>query len=89
VPAAELLAHQTGEEQHRAARPVVNHGLPGQAAIVAGNGDDNADRLAADLRGVVLEEAVVSAWAGVVEVLVFIAAPSRATSSASLSSHTR
>src|SRR5262245_6185875 len=44
-------------------------GLPGG---VAGDGDDDFERLALDLRGVVLEEAVVAVVAGEVEVLELI-----------------
>jgi hypothetical protein len=59
VLAAELLAQQAGDEQQRAARPVVHHDVLSLSGV-AGNQDDNAYGLAADLSGVVLEEAVVA-----------------------------
>ena len=65
----ELLAQQAGDEQHRAARPVVHDQMLGLTGGAAGNRDDNAGGLAVDLRGVVLKEAVVTVGAGVVEVL--------------------
>src|SRR6188472_4500139 len=68
----ELLAHQAGQEQQRTAWPVVRRdvlGLPGRVACDQG---DTADRLAADLSGVVLEEAVVAPGASEVELLALI-----------------
>lgn len=68
----ELLAHQVAEEQDRAARPVVEDDVLGLTGGVEGYQDDDADGLAVHLGGVVLEEAVVAAGAGVVEFLVLI-----------------
>src|SRR5262245_33641280 len=70
--ACELLAHQASEEQHRAARPVVHHYVLGLPGSVAADRDDNAGGLAADLTGVVLEEAVIAVIAGEAELLVLI-----------------
>src|SRR5205823_14632327 len=63
----ELLAHQAGQEQQRAAWPVVRHDVLGLSGGVAGDQDDTADGLAADLSGVVLKPAVVAVGAGEVE----------------------
>ena len=68
----ELLAHQAGQEQQRTAWPVVRHDVLGLPGGVAGDQDDTADGLAADLSGVVLEEAVVAGGADEVELLVLI-----------------
>src|SRR5712691_732238 len=68
----ELLAHQAGQQQQRAAWPVVRHDVLGLPGGVAGDQDDRADGLAADLSGVVLEEAVVADGADEVELLVLI-----------------
>ena len=65
--AGELLAHQAGQEQERGAWPVVRHDVLGLPGGVAGNQNDTADGLAADLSGVVLEEAVVADGADEVE----------------------
>src|SRR6266568_1400156 len=70
--AGELLAQQAGQDQQRAAWPVVRRDVPGLPGGVAGNQDDRADGLAADLSGVVLEEAVVAVGAGEVELPVLI-----------------
>src|SRR5262245_49607922 len=67
--AGELLVHQAGEEQQRVAWPVVHHDALGLPGGVAGDRDDDAEGLAFDLRGVVLEEAVVAVVAGEAEVL--------------------
>ena len=58
--AGELLADQPGQEQQRAARPVVAHDalrLPGGVVVDQG---DVADRLAADPGGVILDLAVLA-----------------------------
>src|SRR5215470_2352844 len=70
--AGELLAHQAGEEEHGAAWPVVHHYVLRLPGWVAGNRHNHAGRLAADLTGVVLEEAVVAVVAGEAELLVLI-----------------
>jgi hypothetical protein len=49
-----LFAHQAGEEQHRAAWPVEHCEVLGLPVGVAGDRDDNAGGLAADLTGVLL-----------------------------------
>jgi hypothetical protein len=49
--AGEFLKHQAGEEQQRAAWSVVHNGVLGLRGGVAGNHDDNADVLAANLNG--------------------------------------
>jgi hypothetical protein len=51
---------------------VVHHDVLGLPGGVAGNHPDNAEGLAADLSGVVLEEAVVAVVTGEVELLVLI-----------------
>ena len=70
--AGELLAHQAGEQQQRAAWTVVHHDVLDHPVSVAANDDDNAAGLAVDLSGVVLQEAIVAAGTEVVEVLVLI-----------------
>ena len=61
--AGELLVQQAGKEQQRAAWPVTRHDVLGLPGGVAGDQDDTADGLAADLSDVVLEEAVLAAGA--------------------------
>src|SRR5215469_1684108 len=68
----ELLAHQAGQEQHRAAWPVVHHNMPSLPSGIAGNCDNNGGRFALDLSGVLLEEAVVAVVAGEAELLELI-----------------
>jgi hypothetical protein len=65
----ELVAYQAGQEQQRAARPLVRRDALGLPGGVAGDEHDAADRLAADLGGVVLEPVVVAERAGEVELL--------------------
>ena len=68
----ELLAQQAGKEQQRAAWPVTRHDVLRLPGVVAGDEDDTADGLAADLSDVVLEEAVVGVGAGVLVLLAVI-----------------
>ncbi len=66
------LAHQAGEEQHRAAWPVVHHevlGLPGGIPL---NRYHDAGWLALDATGILLEKAVVAIVACKLELLVLI-----------------
>src|SRR5215475_840742 len=70
--ASELLMHQVGEEQQRIAWPVVYHDVLGLPGGVAGDGDDDFERLALDLRGVVLEKTIIAVVTGEVEVLELI-----------------
>src|SRR5262249_52586675 len=65
--AGELFAHQAGQAQQRAAWPVVRHDVLGLPGGVAGDQDDTADWLAAQLCRVVLEEAVGADGADEVE----------------------
>ena len=51
---------------------MVYHDVLGLPGGVAGDGDDDFERLALDLRGIVLEEAVVAVVASEVEVLELI-----------------
>jgi hypothetical protein len=67
--ASELFVHQAGEEQQRLAWPMVHHDVQGLPVGVAGHRADDAEGLALDLRGVVLEEAVVAVGPSKVEVL--------------------
>src|SRR5262245_27242421 len=70
--AGERLAHQAGQEQDRAAWPVVHHdvlGLPGGVAL---DRDHNGGGLALDRSGVLLDEAVVAVVAGEAELLALI-----------------
>src|SRR5262249_5578575 len=67
--AGELLAHQTGQEQQRAAWPVARHDVLGLPGGVSSDQNDTADRLAADHGRVVLEETVVAHGADEVELL--------------------
>jgi hypothetical protein len=82
--AGELLAQQARQEQQRAAWPVTRHDLLGLPGGVAGDQDDTADGLAADLSDVVLEEAVVAV---VPCTAPSNSEPSTVASSARLSSH--
>src|SRR5215471_13352116 len=70
--AGEMLAYQAGQEQQRGPGPVVRDDLLCLAGRVAGNQDDVAELLTADLRGVVLEEAVLAVGTGEVEPLTLI-----------------
>src|SRR5262245_38574350 len=70
--AGELLAHQAGQKQHRAAWPVVHHDVLGLPGSVAFDRDDNGGRLALDRSGVLLDEAVVAVIAGKAELLALI-----------------
>jgi hypothetical protein len=58
--------------QHRAARPVVRRDVLGLAGGVERDQDRSADRLSADLRGVVLEEPIVAVAAREVELLLVV-----------------
>ena len=69
VGTGEVLAEQPGDEQDRAARPVVDHDVLSLAGRVAVDLDDHAGGLAADRGDVVLEEAVVAVGPVVVELL--------------------
>ena len=68
----ELLVHQAGEEQQRVPGPVVHHDVLGLPCGIACDRDDDTERLAVDLRGVVLEEAVITVATCEVEVLELI-----------------
>jgi len=73
-----LLTHQAGQEQQRAARPVVRGDVLGLTGSVTPDHDGAADRLAADMSCVVLEPAVVAVGAGEVELLVLVQRADRA-----------
>jgi hypothetical protein len=70
--ACELLAQQTGEEHHRAERPVVGCDVLRLAVGVEGDQVERTERPAANLGSVVLDEAVVALGAGEVEVLTVV-----------------
>jgi hypothetical protein len=72
LSAGELLEHQAGEQQQRAAWPVVHYDVLDHPVGVAANNDDNAAGLAVDRSGVVLQEAIAAAGTEVVEVLVLL-----------------
>jgi hypothetical protein len=68
----ELLPQQAGEEHQRAERPVVDDDVLRLPVGVERDQVDGPDRCAANLGGVVLDEAVVAPGAGEVEVLTVV-----------------
>src|SRR6516165_1215371 len=60
----ELLGQQASEEDNRATGPIARHDVLGLPGSVEGGEEDAADRFAADLSDVVLEETVLAAGAG-------------------------
>src|SRR5215469_14154996 len=68
--ARELLAQQAGDEHDRAARPLVHHAVLGLSGSVARNDAHDAEWLAVDLSGVVLDEVPVAVVAREVDVLI-------------------
>jgi len=69
---ANFLRSRRDSEQQRAAWPVIRHDALGLPGGVAGDQDDTADGLAADLSDVVLEEAVVAVGASELVLLAVI-----------------
>src|SRR5215510_13466249 len=70
--AGELLADKAGKEQNGAAGTIVRRDVPSLPGRVPGDQDGAAEGLAADLRDVDLEEAVLAVGAGELELLVVI-----------------
>ena len=70
--AGEFLAKQAGKEQQGPEWPITRDDMLGLADGVTGDQDHAANRLTVDLGDVVLEEAVVAARPGELELLVLV-----------------